>query len=148
MSAMADRPVIAVLDTNVVIAGLLWAGPPYSLLMRATERRDLLLVTTPTLIAELGDTLALPRFRRRIADAAMSIEQLVAAYRDATWLVTPHDVPRVVTDDVDDDHVIAAAVAARAQYIVTGDRTHLLPIGSHGETAIISPRQCLDLLGP
>jgi len=116
--------------------------------MRATERRDLLLVTTPTLIAELGDTLDLPRFRRRMADAAMSIEQLVAAYRDATWLVTPHDVPRVVTDDVDDDHVIAAAVAARAQYIVTGDRAHLLPIGTHGEIAIISPRQCLDLLGP
>jgi len=29
MSAMAARPIIAVLDTNVVIAGLLWAGPPY-----------------------------------------------------------------------------------------------------------------------
>ena len=108
----------------------------------------MVLVTTPTLIAELGDTLALPRFRRRIADAAMSIEQLVAAYRDATGLVTPLDVPRVVTDDVDDDHVIAAAVAARAQFIVTGDRAHLLPIGTHGEIAIISPRQCLDLLGP
>jgi hypothetical protein len=31
---------------------------------------------------------------------------------------------------------------------VTGDRAHLLPIGSHGEIAIISPRQFLDLLGP
>jgi len=148
MSAMASRPIIAVFDTNVVIAGLLWAGPPSSLLMRATERRDLVLVTTPALLAELGDTLALARFRRRIADAAISIEQLVATYRDATGLVTPHDVPRVVTDDVDDDHVIAAAVAARAQCIVTGDRSHLLPIGTHGEIAIITPRQCLDLLGP
>lgn len=35
MSAMAARPIIAVLDTNVVIAGLLWAGPPYSLLTAA-----------------------------------------------------------------------------------------------------------------
>ncbi|MFM8378159.1 MAG: putative toxin-antitoxin system toxin component, PIN family [Planctomycetia bacterium] len=148
MSATASRPIIAVFDTNVVIAGLLWAGPPYSLLMRATERRDLVLVTTPALLAELSDTLALPRFRRRIADTAISIEQLVGTYRDATGLVTPHDVPRVVTDDVDDDHVVAAAVAARAQYIVTGDRAHLLPIGTHGQIAIISPRQCLDLLGP
>lgn len=40
------------------------------------------------------------------------------------------------------------AVAARVQYIVTGDRTHLLPIGTYGDIAIISPRQCLDLLGP
>ncbi len=56
MSAMASRPIIAVLDTTVVIAGLLWEEPPYSLLIRATERRDMILVTTPTLIAELSDT--------------------------------------------------------------------------------------------
>jgi len=148
MPATAARPLIAVLDTNVVIAGLLWAGPPHSLLLRATERQDIVLATSPVLMSELADTLALGRFRKRIADAATSVEELVAAYRDATVIVTPREVPRVIPDDVDDDHVIAAAVAARAQYIVTGDRTHLLPVGTHGEIAIISPRQCLDLLGP
>ncbi|MCY3016617.1 MAG: putative toxin-antitoxin system toxin component, PIN family [Planctomycetota bacterium] len=148
MPAMAARPLVAVLDTNVVIAALLWNGPPSSLLTRATERQDLVLVTSPTLLAELTDILALPKFWNRLADAATSVEELVAAYRDATVLVTPREVPRVVADDVDDDHVIAAAVAARAQCIVTGDRTHLLPLGAHGDIAIISPRQCLDLLGP
>lgn len=148
MPTTAARPLIAVLDTNVVIAGLLWAGPPHSLLLRATERQDIVLATSPVLMSELTDTLALGRFRKRIADAVTSVEELVAAYRDATVIVTPREVPRVIPDDVDDDHVIAAAVAARAQYIVTGDRTHLLPVGTHGEIAIISPRQCLDLLGP
>lgn len=147
MPATAAPPLIAVLDTNVVVAGLLWAGPPNSLLLRATERQDLVLVTSPMLVIELADTLALARFRKRIVDAATSVDELVAAYRDATLVVTPREVPRVVPDDVDDDHVIAAAVAARAQCIVTGDHTHLLPIGTHGEIAIISPRQCLDLLG-
>jgi len=145
MSASAARPLIAVFDTNVVIAGLLWDGPPYSLLLRAAERQDLVLATSPTLIVELGDTLILPKFRKRIADAATTVEELVVAYRDTTIMVTPRDVPRLVIDDVDDDHVIAAAVAARANYIVTGDREHLLPIGMHGGIEIISPRQCLDL---
>ena len=147
MPATAAPRLIAVLDTNVVVAGLLWAGPPNLLLLRATERQDLVLVTSPMLMIELADTLALARFRKRIADAATSVDELVAAYRGATLIVTPREVPRVVPDDVDDDHVIAAAVAARAQCIVTGDRTHLLPIGTHGGIAIISPRQCLDLLG-
>lgn len=147
MALAGARPHIAVLDTNVVIAGLLCAGPPHSLLLRATERRDLVLATSPQLMAELGDTLGLPRFRKRTLDAATSIEKLLAVYRDTTVLVTPREVPRVVVEDVDDDHVIAAAVAARARYIVTGDRTHLLPIGTHGGIAIVSPRQCLDLLG-
>lgn len=62
MPAMASRPLVAVLDTNVVIAALLWNGPPSSLLTRATERQDLVLVASPTLLAELTDILALPKF--------------------------------------------------------------------------------------
>jgi putative PIN family toxin of toxin-antitoxin system len=147
MLAMPAWPIVAVLDTNVVIAGLLWEGPPRSLLARATGGDDFILVTSPILIDELAGTLSLPRFRKRIDEAGKSAEALVAAYRDATTLVSPLAVPRVVHDDIDDDHVIAAAVAARARYIVTGDRAHLLPIGMHGSIGIISPRQCLDLLG-
>lgn len=104
-------------------------------------------MTSPILIDELVGTLSLPRFRKRMAEAGKSAEDSVVAYRDATTLVFPLAVPRVVHDDIDDDHVIAAAVAARARSIVTGDRAHLLPIGMHGDRAIISPRQCLDLLG-
>jgi putative PIN family toxin of toxin-antitoxin system len=147
MSATPVLPMVAVLDTNVVIAGLLWNGPPRSLLVRATECDDFILATSPVLIEELVGTLSLSRFQKRITEAGTSTEALVAAYRDATTLVAPLAVPRVVGDDIDDDHVIAAAVAARARYIVTGDRAHLLPIGMHGTIAIISPRQCLDLLG-
>ena len=147
MSATPVLPIVAVLDTNVVIAGLLWNGPPRSLLVRATESDDFILATSPVLIEELVGTLSLSRFQKRIAEAGKSTEAFVSAYRDATTLVSPVAVPRVVGDDIDDDHVIAAAVAARARYIVTGDRRHLLPIGMHGNIAIISSRQCLDLVG-
>jgi uncharacterized protein len=51
---------------------------------------------------------------------------------------------RSVTNDADDDHVIAAAVAACAKLIVTGDRKHLLPIGSHQGIAIVTPREAVE----
>ena len=53
-------------------------------------------------------------------------------------------MPRIVANDADDDHVIAAAVAARAVLIATGDRKHLLPIGSHQGIAIVTAREVLD----
>ena len=56
----------------------------------------------------------------------------------------PASVPRVVANDADDDHVIAAAVAARAELIVTGDRKHLLPIGTHQGIAIVTAREVFD----
>ena len=75
-----------------------------------------------------------------------SIEMLVAQYTALVWLVTPASVPRIVVSDADDDHVIAASVAARAELIVTGDRKHLLPIGSHQGVAIVTAREVLDTL--
>jgi predicted nucleic acid-binding protein len=42
------------------------------------------------------------------------------------------------------NQVIAAAVAARAELIVTGDRKHLLPIGSHHDIAIVTAREVVE----
>jgi predicted nucleic acid-binding protein len=70
----------------------------------------------------------------------------VAQYTALVGLVAPAGVPRVAVDDADDDHVIAAAVAARAELIVTGDRRHLLPIGSHRGIAIVTAREAVDRL--
>lgn len=143
---MPTRPVVAVLDTNVVISGLLWEGTPRALLARALQGRSLVLAASSVLVQELVVTLSLPRFASKILASGKSIEELVLAYSDTVTLVSPREVPRVVEDDIDDDHVIATAVAAGATYIVTGDRSHLLPIGVHADIAIISPRQCLTLL--
>lgn len=66
-----------------------------------------------------------------------SAREVLADYVEAIDLVEPASVPRVVLGDVDDDQVIAAAVAARADLIVSGDRKHLLPLGSHQGIDII-----------
>ena len=65
-------------------------------------------------------------------------------YTALVSLVAPTSVPRIVVNDADDDQVIAAAVAARAELIVTGDRKHLLPIGSHQGIAIVTALEVVD----
>ena len=42
--------------------------------------------------------------------------------------------------------VLAAAVAAHAELIVTGDRKYLLPIGIHQGIAIVTAREVVDRL--
>ena len=61
----------------------------------------------------------------------------------AIELVEPAEVPRVVLSDADDDHVIAAAVAAGATLVVSGD-SDLLGIGSYRGIEIISAAMALE----
>ena len=125
------------LDTNVVVSALLWRGTPYRLLAAIRERGDVQLVTSITLLDELADVLARPFAAQRLAMIGRTVRDVVADYVELVELVESANVPRVVLGDVDDDQVIAAAVAARVDLIVTGDRRHLLPIGSHDGIAIV-----------
>jgi hypothetical protein len=53
---------------------------------------------------------------------------------------------RVVAADPKDDPIIATAVAAEADYLVTVDHAHLLPIGEYEGIKIISPQAFLKML--
>jgi uncharacterized protein len=142
--AGSAQPLRLVLDTNVVVAGLLWNGPPRRLIEWAVEGEKLELFSSPVLLDELAHTLGYAKFSIRIAGFATSVGALVAQYAALVSLVVPASVPRVVAGDADDDHVIAAAVAARAELIATGDRKHLLPIGTHQGITIVTAREVVD----
>jgi uncharacterized protein len=144
MAKSASRPLRLVLDTNIVVAGLSWHGPPRRLVELAIEGEALELFSSPVLLDELAHTLGCSKFDKRIEGFGTSIAALVAQYTGLVSLVVPANVPRVVANDADDDHVIAAAVSARAALIVTGDRKHLLPIGSHQGIAIVTAREVVD----
>jgi uncharacterized protein len=143
MVASVHQPLWLVLDTNIVVAGLLWNGPPRRLIEVAIEG-EVELFSSPVLLDELAHTLGYSKFDKRIEGFGTSIAALVAQYTALVSLVAPASVARIVANDADDDHVIAAAVAARAELIVTGDRKHLLPIGSHQGIAIVTAREVLD----
>ncbi len=146
MAGSAYQPLRLVLDTNVVIAGLLWNGPPRRLIALAIDGELVELYSSPVLLDELAHTLGYSKFAARIESFGTSIAALVAQYAAVVSLIVPTSVLRVVAGDADDDHVIAAAVAARAELIVTGDRKHLLPIGSHRGIAIVTARDVVERL--
>jgi len=131
---MSEAP-RSVLDTHIVIAGLLWNGPPRRLLQQVIDE-TLLIYSSPTLIDELSRTLARRKFTKRIAQFQTSTDALVNDYLSLVNLVIPAITPRIVRDP-DDDHVIAAAIAARATLIVSGDHD-LLDLGHYQHIRIIS----------
>jgi putative PIN family toxin of toxin-antitoxin system len=137
-----------VLDTNVVLSALLWRGTPYRLLDAIRQRSSTQLYSSATLLEELADVLTRPSATKRLALIEKTAATVLADYVEVIELVALTTVPRVVPGDIDDDQVIAAAVAAQADLIVSGDRKHLLPLGSHAGIAIIDAVEALRRIEP
>lgn len=109
-----------VVDTNTVLSGLLWQGPPRRLLDLA-RARQITLCTSQTLLAELAEVIARDKFAHRVRAAGLSAAELVQDYERLAETVTPQLLPAPVSRDPDDDHVLACALAAQVQLIVSGD---------------------------
>lgn len=135
-----------VLDTNVVFSALLWRGTPYQLLKALHQQSSIQLYSSTVLLEEFADVLTRPAASTRLAAIGRTAQDIMADYIEAIQLTEPLDVPRIVTHDPDDDEVLACALAAKANLIVSGDRQHLLPLGNYQGIDIVTPTQALQLI--
>ncbi|MEX0746309.1 MAG: putative toxin-antitoxin system toxin component, PIN family [Phycisphaeraceae bacterium] len=133
-----------VLDTGVVASGLLWQGPPNRLIEEAFDGR-IELATSPALLVELEGILPRAKFARQIAKQSLSIAGLVLRYAELAQLVHPASIAPVVLADPDDDHVLACALAAQADLIVSGD-PDLLNLKRYQSIPIVSPAEAFKRL--
>ncbi|MDQ0610868.1 putative PIN family toxin of toxin-antitoxin system [Variovorax sp. W1I1] len=136
-----------VIDTNLLVSGLMFGGLPRQLL-DAARAGDFELCTSEVLLAELLDVLGRSKFADRIVQANLSPQILVDDLRKLAIVVTPTNVPRVVPTDPDDDHVLAAALAGAADLIASGDRRDLLPLGNYAGIPIVSAREAMERIAP
>ena len=124
-----------VLDTNVLVAALVARGLCHELVQRTVRAHAV--VSSLPLIEELERVL---RERFSLTPAA---EVFLRELRRSVRHVEVNVLPVPVRRDPDDDIVLATAVAARADVIVTGDED-LLVLREYEGVAILSPRQFLE----
>ena len=130
-----------VLDTNVVVSGLIWSGPPRRLLDMGRSG-GVFLFSSAILLDELAEVLARKKFAALLAARKITPEFLMRRYGMLATLVNPVPVERTVPTDEDDDHVIATALGARADAIATGDED-LLQLHPYRRIQILSPADVL-----
>jgi len=125
-----------VADTNIVVSGLMWRGNSRRIL-DAARAGDIQLLTTIALLAELEDVLGREKFSPRLAAAAVTPRDLVLGYAALASVIEPAEIEPVVLADPDDDAVIACAVAAHSEVIVSGDG-HLLDLKQYQGIRIVT----------
>jgi putative PIN family toxin of toxin-antitoxin system len=132
-----------VLDTNIVASGLLWNGVPAQL-VDAARADNIEIFTSRVLLAELTRILCRAKFANVITASGLPLDELVLSYAELATLVTPEPIPATVLNDPDDDHVLACALAAKADLIVSGDRD-LLTLKSFREIPIVTAAEAVRI---
>lgn len=133
-----------ILDTNVLLAGLLWRGPPHVLLEHA-RRGTLRLISSSTLLAELTEVIQRPKFDAILARSGTPRDRLLQELQQLVEVIEPHPLREPVCRDPDDDQVLALAIAGKVDLIVSGD-DDLLSLASFEEIPIIAPADAVALI--
>jgi uncharacterized protein len=134
----------AVIDTNVLIAGLLWRGPPHALLEQV-RAGTVSLVSSPALLAELADALGRAKFEAILARTNTSRERSLVEVRQLAEVIEPPPLPQPVCRDPDDDQALALALAAKVEIIVSGD-DDLLSLKSYAGMPIVAPAEAARMI--
>lgn len=127
-----------VLDTNVLVSGLLFGGTPGKLVdLWKTGRIQPLM--SREMVDELLRVLAYPKLQLSEAEIHYLLFLEVLPYID---MVGVRPGPVVTTQDPSDDMFLHCASTGRAKYIISGGR-HLLNLKAHRRIKILSPAEFL-----
>ena len=121
-----------VLDTNVVLSATLFGGKPRQVLEEVLSG-TIHLAASESTIAELRSVLQRPKF----GFSAQLVQTIISEFAAIAEWVDPIEHFEVVSDDPKDNQFIDCAVAAKADYLVSGDN-HLLKLRKCGKTKIVN----------
>ena len=130
-----------VLDTNVIISSLNFPGNERMVLELALRGRFEFFLSL-FILEEVAGVLT-RKFgwdEERTAQAIMTLE-------NAATIIAPARLEEMVEGGHPDNRILECAVAANADYLVTGGRRHLLPLGEHRGASVVNALRFLSALG-
>ena len=129
-----------VLDTNVIVSGLNFPGNERLVLELALRGRFELYLSS-FILEEVAGVLV-----RKFGWAEERTSQALRVLENAATVIDPPRLTEVIQGGHADNRILDCAAAASADYLVSGDRRHLLPVEEHQGTSIVNAPRFLSAL--
>ena len=133
-----------VLDTNILISALIVPRGPADALYQAWRTGRFRLLTSEEQLEEFRRVTRYPKVRKYIRPAAAGT--MLNEIRLLAQVLTNLPALSLAADPAD-NFLLAMAAAGSADYLVTGDKHHLLSLRRYERTQIVSLRKMADILG-
>ena len=134
-----------VADTNIVVSGFLFGGVPLRVL-DAGKIGIIELCTSQALLDEFAEVIERRHFDHKFNETGISRRRMVSDYAAISTIVRTTKLKDRISRDPDDDEVIACALAADCEFIVTGDND-LLVLSEYNGIKIATAAEFLLELG-
>lgn len=129
-----------VCDTNVLISAIVFGGNPERIIL-AAEKNEITIFLSHAMLLEVSRVL-----RVKFQWQEYQIHETISYLGKLCVVLKPSShINRILTDP-SDNRILECAISAKANYIVSGDKRHLLPIKTFRGIAIISPAVFLSNL--
>ncbi|HLD05237.1 MAG TPA: putative toxin-antitoxin system toxin component, PIN family [Candidatus Nanoarchaeia archaeon] len=131
-----------VLDTNVLLSGTFWTGASYRIL-EWVDKGKIVLILSDSIFEEYNRIVRSDEILDKKAYNPERVESIIKLLQKALF-VQPEEKLKVVKEDPDDDKFLEAAIAGRADFIISRDN-HLLKLQRYKKIKILTPDEFLSL---
>jgi putative PIN family toxin of toxin-antitoxin system len=128
-----------VIDTNVIVSGLAFKGQPREVLDLAWKG-EIEVYISPFILRELTGTL-----KKDFGWSNEQIKDTIQRIKAKTNSIRPKIKVSVVKEKEDDNRILECAIEGNAQYLISGDKKHLLLLKQYQGIKILSPARFLML---
>lgn len=132
-----------VFDANIYVSFIFAGGETISSLFDAWQAREFEVLSSEDVTAEVKEVCD------RLLKRGILTEDVV---KETIWRLD-HDSQRIEivsrvtrSKDVKDNKYLACAKDGQADYLITGDKKHLLSLKKFGSTRIVSPKELVEVL--
>jgi len=127
-----------IIDTNVLVSGIFFSGPPYSIL-NAWRDEKISLIVSPEILEEYQRT------GEKLSNKfpGIDLEHWIALIMLKAAIIDAPSLSESVCDDQDDDKFFALAIASNTKIITSGDK-HLLDVSGYYGISVLKPREFVD----
>lgn len=128
------------LDTNVIISSFIVPGGSADQVMELVRRGEVDLILSPFILDELRRVLT-----EKFDLPPTAVQKAVRRIERLAIIVQPEVTIDIIKEKQDDNRILECAVSGKVDYLITGDKKHILPLGSIRGIPIITIAEFLKL---
>lgn len=129
-----------VLDTNIIVSAIVFGGKPRDIIYLIQEGKIQAYISS-FILYELKEVLT-----KKFDFNDEKLKEVKDLVNDSFINISPKISIKIIRNYPLDNKILEAAIETKADYLVTGDRKHILPLKKIKKTKIVSPEEFLFLI--